>query len=60
MSKPFSTSLTLIISNIDAHYPLKAPQLHVSGNKENPLVYQISELDILNDPYHTPIVPISQ
>jgi len=51
MSKPFSTSLTLIISNFHAYYPLEAPQPHVLGNKENPLVHQISlELDILNDP----------
>jgi len=56
MSKPFSTSLALIINNL----PAWAPQPRVPGNKENPLVHQIfSELDILNDPHHTPIVPIS-
>jgi len=44
MSKPFSTSLILIINNFDAHYPLEALQPHVPDNKENPLVHQISEL----------------
>jgi len=34
MSKPFSTSLALIINNFDAHYLLEAPQPHVSSNIE--------------------------
>jgi len=53
VNRAFSTALTLIIKNFDAHYPLEAPQPHVPGNKENLLVHQISsELDILNDPNH--------
>jgi len=50
LSNPFSISLTLIIDNFDAHYPLEALQLRVPGSKYNSFFYQISlELDILND-----------
>jgi len=39
IGKPFSTSLTVIINNFDAHYLLEVPQPHVPGNNKNPLVY---------------------
>jgi len=59
----FPTSLTLIIGNFDANYPLEAPQPHVPGNKphvpgqENSLFHQISsKISHSNWPHHTSLI----